>query len=528
MRPLTAASLLALVAACGVSPSASKDAGSHSTDGGTDSVGAACQSSSDCATGTTATCLGTSSGFTNGYCSATCGADAGCPGNDPCVDGLLANSAGNPVSVCLEACASSSKCRSDYNCLPFGDGGFCWPFCRTSADCFQSGETCDTTTGLCSAPAKPDAGTMVEPDAGDVVAVPLSGCAIVGYSAQVAIGGSQTFTMSIDTGSTTTGIAASTCTNCDVSPEYTPGPSAADTGQGTSSQYGSGSWTGEVYEDTVQIVPEVPPVSMYFAAITSQSHFFLNTTCSGNNGTSSEGILGMGPLDLDTIGMTPGDAYFTDLVQVSSLPNLFAVQLCALNGTMWLGGFDSSRLTAAPQYTPIVPLAANSQPFYAVSLLDVGLGGVSLGATDYGPSVVDTGTSLFLMPDDAATALTSALTASSAWDKAFNTDVGTWINQGSCAFPLGTMTAADVDATLPPLTMTYPTATGGSFTLSLPATSSYLVPITTGGETCYIAGFASSGRVAETIIGAAVQASYLTIFDPQENRIGFAPATGCE
>jgi hypothetical protein len=367
------------------------------------------------------------------------------------------------------------------------------------------------------------------PDAGDVVAVPLTGCALVGYSAQVKIGGSMTFAMSIDTGSTTMGIAAESCSNCDVSPEYTPGATAADTGMQTSSQYGSGAWSGEVYEDTVEIIPEMPAVPLYFAAIERQEHFFLGSNCAGGSGDTSQGILGMGPIYLDTIGTNPTDAYFPELVVTASLPNVFAVQLCNLNGTMWLGGFDASRLTAPPQYTPIVPLNSTTQPFYAVNLVDVGLDGVSLGATDYGPSVVDTGTYGFLMPADAYQNLVTTVTASPGGAQVFGSGklTSSFFSMGNCLTPMSGMTAEQIDAALPVLSMTFPTAEGGSFIVQMPATESYLIPVGTGAQACYVAGAASSGMEGQTIIGASTQSSHMTIFDPAHNQVGFAPATGC-
>ena len=528
---LISAAALLLASACSAPAATTSDAGpAHATDA---SVGSACSLDTDCSQGTEPTCLTADAGFATGYCASTCSPDGGgCAGSDPCVSDVFVNNAGKPISVCLETCKANSDCRADYNCLHEGGQSFCWPFCHTSSDCLDANETCDATTGLCSAPAGgTDAGGPPPSGlGGSVVTVPLSGCAVVGYNAQVTVGGTQTFAMSIDTGSTTTGVASSTCTNCGVNPTYTPGTTGANTGQLTSSQYGSGSWQAEVYQDTVQVGPEMPPVTMYFAAITSQRAFFLNSNCQGGTGELSQGILGMGPLDLDTIGMLPSDAYFTDLVAAASIPDLFAVQLCSMGGgKMWMGGFDASIMTEAPQYTPIAPLSSTAQPFWAVNLLDVGLGGTSLGATDFGASVVDTGTYGFLMPTDAYNALITALSANAAVTQAFGANMvnAMFVTGGMCLSPTNTTTTpAELDAALPPLTMTFPTAAGGSFTLSMPATESYLIPITQT-PTCYVAGVGDSGMIGETIIGASTQSSHVTIFDPANNRIGFAPATGC-
>src|SRR3984957_17514288 len=80
------------------------------------------------------------------------------------------------------------------------------------------------------------------PPAG-VLAAPLSACSADVYSVGVTVG-MQTFQVIVDTGSSTLGVAASTCANCNVTPEYTPGSTAVNENMATSIQYASGSWSG--------------------------------------------------------------------------------------------------------------------------------------------------------------------------------------------------------------------------------------------------------------------------------------------
>jgi hypothetical protein len=75
--------------------------------------------------------------------------------------------------------------------------------------------------------------------------------------------------------------------------------------------------------------------------------------------------------------------------------------------------------------------------------------------------------------------------------------------------------------------MTFPGTSGGSFTLSFPATESYLIPSSQGRSVQYCAGIGDSSSVGGTIIGAAALASFVTIFDAQNMQIGFAPGAGC-
>jgi hypothetical protein len=451
------------------------------------------------------------------------------------------------VPYCLHTCNSNSDCRSGYNCLTYQGQNFCFLDCQSSADCIDTTQTCDTSTGLCTGetlatgpssydagPAQatdagrvfptPDAGSPPAGDAGPFVTIPLTGCAFIGYEAPVSID-TQTFQMSIDTGSTTTAIAASSCSNCGVSPTYHP-PSGADTGRQTSSQYGSGSWDGEVYSDTVQVGGEMPAVTMDFAGITDQQQFFIPYLCDGSSGNGSQGILGLGPLSLDTIGMSNTDAYFNDLVATAGIGNLFAVQLCALGGNLWFGGYDTAYTTSAPQYTPMV-----NNGYYSVTLSDLGFNGTSLGysANDYGASVVDTGTYGLLLPSAAYNKLVSDISGDSAVRSAFggNTIDSNFFQSGNCVSPTASQTAADLDSSLPPLYMTFPGTSGGSFQLSFPATKSYFIPSTSGGVTQYCAGIADSSSVGTTIIGASALASYVIVFDPANMQVGFASGTGC-
>ncbi len=115
------------------------------------------------------------------------------------------------------------------------------------------------------------------------------------YTAQVIVGGTQTFGMDVDTGSTTLGVAGAKCTSCGVTPEYTPGTSATDQKKTAKAVYGSGQWTGEIYSDTVALMGDTTPVTMKFADISSQTDFF-------QAGAGQEGIIGMGPADLELAG----------------------------------------------------------------------------------------------------------------------------------------------------------------------------------------------------------------------------------
>jgi hypothetical protein len=365
------------------------------------------------------------------------------------------------------------------------------------------------------------------PDSGGgPVAVPLTGCVSIGYSAPVTIGG-QTFALSLDTGSADLGVATSTCSDCEISPEYTaPDGSCSGT---TSSDYGSGSlsggsWSAGICTATVQVGAQEPAVAMKIAGITKQSQFFANYDCGG---AYNQGILGLGPLDLDTIGSAKTDEYFPALVQ-QGVPDVLALLLCSNKGTLWFGGYDEAAASGPPQYTPMTMSSA-----WTVNLLSIGLGAQSLGGAD-GQSMIDTGTWGFYMPTAAYSALVSAVTADPGATTVFGAGklsanfFANAFDGSGCLAPVGGQSQAQIDAALPPMTLTLPGLSGDPFTLTLPATQSYLAPFSFFGATLYCPGIADNAVIGNvTILGGTVLQAYITILDEGKQQVGFAPQSSC-
>ncbi|HLK10367.1 MAG TPA: pepsin-like aspartic protease [Candidatus Binatia bacterium] len=350
--------------------------------------------------------------------------------------------------------------------------------------------------------------------------LPLAGCASAGYTAGVTLGGSQTFALVIDSGSTTLAVASAQCAQCaGLSPLYSPGPTAADTGLTTASTYGDGSsWSGHVFDDLVA-ASTAPSVRMAFAAIDAQSSFFVPAQCTFVPvPNSSQGILGLGGPGLAATGT---DAYVTTLA-ASAVPDTFAVQLCGVGGRLWLGGYDPAAATAPPKYTPLVA----TSPYYAVTVSDLLLGGTSLGfgAATFGDTLVDTGTTQLLVPASVYTALTTAVAGTAVFQQNFGS--ASWFGAGTCNKPAQHLTKAQLDQMLPALTLAFPTGTPGTtFSVTLPATDSYLLQQDdTLGQAYYCPGIGASTL---TILGANALHTLLTVFDPAGSRIGFAPQQGC-
>jgi hypothetical protein len=387
--------------------------------------------------------------------------------------------------------------------------------------------------------AKP---TQEAAEAPAFTAVPLVGCTPSEYTATTTVGGSQTFQFIVDTGSTTLGVASTMCPTCAVSPEYTPGASAVDEHKTASSQYGSGSWSGEVYEDSVS-VGSSRTSSDTFVAIDTQSQFFQQGVRCGN-AAGPQGILGLAP----AANALPGtQGFFDALVANEGVPNIFATELCDTSGTLWLGGYDATFTTAAPQYTPLL---LSNYGYYGVSLGSITVGGTSvpIASADYPYSVVDTGTSVFLLGTTAFTALTTAIGADAGFKQIFGfggsatVDASTpdggvadaaavdsgngasWFTNPENCMSL-TQSKAELDAMLPSLTLVF--GSGPSISVQAAPTESYLMQYD--GLWCPALYSEAQGQdfPLASIMGSPLLRSNVVIFDRANTRIGFAPHTAC-
>jgi Eukaryotic aspartyl protease len=352
--------------------------------------------------------------------------------------------------------------------------------------------------------------------------VSLTGCAQSGYVAAVTIG-PQTFALIVDSGSTTLGVAAAACAGCagrGVSPLYTPGASATDVGLTTGETFGDGaSWSGTVFRDEVSLATN--SVLLPLVAIATQQMFFGAAACNFIAVPDAyQGIVGLGRAALAVPGT---GSYLDTLESTSALGDVFAVQLCGSGGRLWLGGYDPAFTTAAPAFTPMVA----TSPFYAVTLSDVLVGGTSLGvgASTFGTTLVDIGTTALVLPDAVFSALATAVAA----DPVFQQNFGgaSFFDGMSCILSPQGLAKAQLDAMLPTLALAFPSTAGTTVTLELPATESYLLQQDdTQGNAYYCPGIERAGSLP-TIIGANALHTLLTVFDRRHGEIGFAPEQGC-
>jgi Eukaryotic aspartyl protease len=350
-------------------------------------------------------------------------------------------------------------------------------------------------------------------------ALPLKSAAGIAYTLNVTVGGSQTFDVTLDTGSTTLGIAGASCSDCNVSPLYNVDATAADQGSAVTSTYGIGTWTGEIYSDTVAATGDtLAPIKMNFVDIANQMDFFI-----GDN--YAQGIMGFGPPQL---AYPDTDAYVTDRVTAGS-NGVFAVQMCHYTGTLWFGGADKTHEVSDEQYTALEPVS-DDQPYYLMQVQDASIGGTSLNLT--GVALPDTGTTEMVLPPAAGSAFSAMMSSDSGYQSIF-------VGQ---AFPVGgdaskclttTHTASEIDAALPKLTVTFNDLDGKPFTLSLSATESYLIEtgFQSGVEWCINVGSGDLGTLDNQpffILGDGFLRSFISVYDPVNSKIGFAPEQACD
>jgi hypothetical protein len=376
--------------------------------------------------------------------------------------------------------------------------------------------------GGADGPAAPDSGLQGVDGGSGVLAISLSSCLPTVYTLPVTLGGSQTFQMLLDTGSTTLGVAATGCSCGPATPLYTPGSTASDQKQTATSQYGSGNWSGEIYQDSVSLTgSQTAPTKL--VAIASEANFFEPLQCDSKTG-GMQGILGFGP---SAAAIQGTNGFFDQYVATNKVPNVFATELCETSGTLWLGGFDPSAMTAAPQYTPSSDLY--STYYYTVNLASITVGGTSvpIASGQYTDSVVDTGTSVFLLGTTPYNALVAAIQSDAQFKQIFGASFFPPSNSQQPACAAVSQTKAALDAALPALTLTF--GSNPAITVKASPTESYLFDAG-GGQWCgALAGIdqGPSTFPLASIMGSPVLRSNVVIFDRAQKRIGFAPHAPC-
>jgi len=195
----------------------------------------------------------------------------------------------------------------------------------------------------------------------------------------------------IDTGSSNTWVGATR--------SYVRTSTSVQTSNRVSVTYGSGSFSGTEFTDTVTLAPGL--------VIPAQS-IGVASTSSGFEGT--DGILGIGPVDLTQGTLSPAtstliptvtdNAFSRGIITAHEIGISFVPSASdeSLNGELTWGGTDSSKFTGSIGFTPITGTSPASEFWGITQTIRYGAS-TSILSTNAG--IVDTGTTLLLLASDA-------------------------------------------------------------------------------------------------------------------------------
>jgi len=216
------------------------------------------------------------------------------------------------------------------------------------------------------------------------------------YTALVGVGGDN-YTLIVDTGSSDTWVGATK--------PYVLGPDSQDTGSPIGVQYGSGSFLGEAFIDTVVLGDTV--IKKQIIGVANTSTGFIGY----------DGILGLGP-DTLTPSTTPGGDVIptvTDnmasqglinstLVGVSFIPT--TADIDDQNGELHFGSADATKYTGDITFIP----KTTTYPASAYWGIDQSItyGSSELPVLSRTAGMVDTGTTLIVIASDAFAAYQNA------------------------------------------------------------------------------------------------------------------------
>ncbi|NXG31585.1 PEPC protein, partial [Dromaius novaehollandiae] len=324
---------------------------------------------------------------------------------------------------------------------------------------------------------------------------PLSNNLEMSYFGEISIGTpAQDFLVLFDTGSSNLWVPSVYCSSeaCSDHTEFNPSKSSTFSTEDEyfSIEYGSGSLTGIFGYDTVRL----RDLSI------KKQEFGLSETEPGTSFLYAEfdGILG---LAYPSISAGNAETVMQGLVQENLLDAaIFSFYLSGEEGSkggeLVLGGVDSSLYTGDITWTPVIQTT-----YWQIGIESFSVSGLSSWCSEGCQAIVDTGTSLLTAPQEIFSELMEYIGAEDAGD-------GEYV--ASCS---------SIDS-LPTLTFVI---SGTSFPLSpsaymLESDSSYCV---VGIEATYLSS--ESGQPL-WILGDVFLRSYYSVYDQDNNRVGFATA----
>ncbi|EIN13874.1 aspartic peptidase A1 [Punctularia strigosozonata HHB-11173 SS5] len=330
-----------------------------------------------------------------------------------------------------------------------------------------------------------------------VVSFPVTN-EVVSYIASVGVGSPATqYDLIVDTGSSNTWVGATKA--------YVRTSTSTQTNQRVSVTYGSGSFSGNEFTDQVTLASGL--------VIPSQS-IGVATRSTGFEGV--DGILGVGPVDLTEDTLSPGttttiptvtDNLFNQgTITARELGVFFAPTNTeeSTNGELTFGGVDNSKITGTVAFTPLTNTSPANEFWGINESIRYGTSTTIMPTT---AGIVDTGTTLTLLPTDAFARYQSA--------------TGAVLDRNTGLLRLTTTQFAN----LQPLTFT---TSGGSFTLTAnaqawPRALNTDIGGTAGNVYLIVNSIGTpSGEGLDFINGQTFLERFYSVFDTTNRRIGFA------
>jgi len=208
-----------------------------------------------------------------------------------------------------------------------------------------------------------------------------------------------------DTGSSNLWVPSTSCNDagCEGKSKYNSAASSSykANGKGITIQYGTGSMSGILDQDTVNL--DGTSISSYtFGAATQLANFF--------EGQPMDGILGLAYPSIAADSVQP---VFDAMIAQGLVSNpVFGVYLDSSNGNsgsqIQFGGTDSSLYSGSFIYTPVT-----QQTYWSVEIEGFAVGSSTVACSSGCNGIVDTGTSLLVGPYAGISAILNALNIAS-------------------------------------------------------------------------------------------------------------------
>jgi gastricsin len=330
---------------------------------------------------------------------------------------------------------------------------------------------------------------------------PLTSVDAIYYIGPVEIGG-QTFQVIYDTGSNLLWVPSTSCgSKCSPHPLYTG--SYTSLNENFSVKYGSGSASGSYV---------TAPVTLADASLSSFKLGLASTVSfAGYSSSAYDGLLG-----LAWPGLGDGvPSLVPALYQAGQIPaNLFTIYLTpdGTGGELLLGEIDQTKYQGSISWIPLV-----LEAWWTVGLTGITVGSsnsvVSNSWASYQTTIIDSGTSLMVGPDDQVQNIMSAIQTSS--------QVNVYYDQSSDLF---FVYCGDVGK-LPSLTFTLMGKDNQQYLFTMSGSSYVIQSLSNSPSICPLAwqkSGGSTGGSVDWILGDPFLRTFYSIYDYSNGRIGLA------